>query len=50
VYFQIVGLHMLDIRLGVGGYKTRIETIVVFLQGLKLELEVELDLGLKNRN
>ncbi len=50
MYFQIVGLHVLDIGLGVGGYETRIKTIAIFLQVLKLELEVESDLGLKNRN
>jgi hypothetical protein len=50
VYFQIVGLHVLDIGLGVGGYETRIETIAIFLQVIKLELEEELDLALKNQN
>ncbi len=50
MYFQIVGLHVLDIGLGVGGYETRIETIAIFLQVIKLELEEELDLALKNQN
>jgi hypothetical protein len=35
VYFQIVGLHVLDIELGIGGYENRIKTIAFYF--LKFE-------------
>lgn len=36
MYFQIIGLHVLDIGFEIQGYETRIETIAIFFKGSKI--------------